>query len=353
MVSKLETGNGKLSFYGYDGHGSVRQLTDSTGAITDTYDYDAFGNLIASTGTSANNYLFAGEQYDSDLGLYYNRTRYLDVRQGRFWGVDTYEGDPQSPLSLHKYLYLSADPANRIDPSGRFGLDETVAANGIAAQLNTQSFLNAYPILKKAIPRGSTTDKILSVVEIGLAVVSIYALARSFTSLAGFARNVVSSYRAVETDATVAEGALAVGADLATVGEIEYGSSDLSQAAISLRQTEGISGGRNVAVFEYRAADGSLQQIAATSDRTIGLHAERIIGDKLTELGVDPSQVTRIYSELQPCSIPTAASGCAAFVNQTFPQARVTWSFEYGVTQESRAAGLAALTDAVKNITGK
>jgi hypothetical protein len=30
------------SFYGYDGHGSVRQLTNSAGVVTDTYDYDAF-----------------------------------------------------------------------------------------------------------------------------------------------------------------------------------------------------------------------------------------------------------------------------------------------------------------------
>jgi YD repeat-containing protein len=29
------------SFYGYDGHGSVRLLTDTTGAVTDRYDYDA------------------------------------------------------------------------------------------------------------------------------------------------------------------------------------------------------------------------------------------------------------------------------------------------------------------------
>ena len=36
------------SYYGFDGHGSVRYLTDSTGAVTDTYDYDAFGNLINS-----------------------------------------------------------------------------------------------------------------------------------------------------------------------------------------------------------------------------------------------------------------------------------------------------------------
>ena len=38
-----------------------------------TYDYDAFGNLIHQTGTMPNNYLFAGEQFDPDLNLYYNR----------------------------------------------------------------------------------------------------------------------------------------------------------------------------------------------------------------------------------------------------------------------------------------
>ncbi len=34
------------SFYGYDGGGNVRQLTNSTGAVTDTYEYDAFGNAF-------------------------------------------------------------------------------------------------------------------------------------------------------------------------------------------------------------------------------------------------------------------------------------------------------------------
>ncbi|MBI3661728.1 MAG: RHS repeat-associated core domain-containing protein [Acidobacteria bacterium] len=105
-----------------DGHGSVRQLTDSAGAVTDTYTYDAFGNLISRTftGTSPtpNHYLYAGEQFDEDLNLYYNRARYLDVRSGRFWTMDRFEGDSQSPLSLHKYLYASAEPVDNRDPSG-------------------------------------------------------------------------------------------------------------------------------------------------------------------------------------------------------------------------------------------
>ena len=43
------------SFYGYDGFGTVRQLTSLTGAVTDTYEYDAFGNVITQTGTTPNN----------------------------------------------------------------------------------------------------------------------------------------------------------------------------------------------------------------------------------------------------------------------------------------------------------
>ena len=39
------------SYYTYDGHGSTRALTDPNGEVTDTYDYDAFGNLIHSTAT--------------------------------------------------------------------------------------------------------------------------------------------------------------------------------------------------------------------------------------------------------------------------------------------------------------
>ena len=46
--------NGKTSFYLYDGHGSVRGLVDESGKITDTYNYDAFGNLLDKTGTTVN-----------------------------------------------------------------------------------------------------------------------------------------------------------------------------------------------------------------------------------------------------------------------------------------------------------
>jgi YD repeat-containing protein len=82
---QIITTNWVASFYGYDGHDSVRYLTDASGGVTDTYTYDAFGVLIHQTGTTPNNYLYAGEQFDSTLGLYYNRARYLNTSTGRFF----------------------------------------------------------------------------------------------------------------------------------------------------------------------------------------------------------------------------------------------------------------------------
>ena len=91
------------SFYGYDGGGSVRQLTNAVGAVTDTYDYDAFGNKVNSTGTTLNNYLYRGEQYDPDLGLYYLRARYYNPLTGRFMSRDPEEGTPRIPATLRRH----------------------------------------------------------------------------------------------------------------------------------------------------------------------------------------------------------------------------------------------------------
>lgn len=55
--NQLIGGTWTLSFYGYDGHGSVRFLTNTAGSLTDTYNYDAFGKYISSTGSTPNEFL--------------------------------------------------------------------------------------------------------------------------------------------------------------------------------------------------------------------------------------------------------------------------------------------------------
>jgi large repetitive protein len=106
------------SFYLVDGLGSTRGLANASGVVTDTYAYDAFGNLIASAGGTANDYLFAGEQFDPNLGDYYLRQRYYNPNVGRFTRVDSYEGRRSDPMSRHDYLYAHANPVGYVDPSG-------------------------------------------------------------------------------------------------------------------------------------------------------------------------------------------------------------------------------------------
>jgi RHS repeat-associated protein len=137
------------SFYGYDGMGSVRQLTGLDEKVTDTYNYDAFGNLLSSPGPTPNNYLYRGEQYDPDLGLYYLRARYYNPQTGRFLSRDPEDGKILDPATLHKYLYANGDPVNGWDPMGREDMFETAEKIDAEGQL---------PALREF---GKTTARIL------------------------------------------------------------------------------------------------------------------------------------------------------------------------------------------------
>lgn len=116
--NQLISGTWTLSFYGYDGHGSVRFLTNSSTTVTDTYAYDAFGNVLDRTGSTPNNYLFSGEQFDPALSLYQMRARWYREVTGRFMTRDPSEGTCCYPLTWNPYIYTWDNPVNRIDPSG-------------------------------------------------------------------------------------------------------------------------------------------------------------------------------------------------------------------------------------------
>ena len=109
---------GEKHYYLNDGHGSVRALSDTDGQVTDTYLYDAFGNLLTKTGTTANDFLYTGEQYDANTGFYYLRARYMNPSTGTFTSMDANAGTIFDPVSLHKYLYANANPVMNRDPSG-------------------------------------------------------------------------------------------------------------------------------------------------------------------------------------------------------------------------------------------
>ena len=134
-----QTRAGTPSYYLYDGHGSTRALADASGSLTDSYDYDAFGLLLNSSGDTENAYRYTGEQLDSSLDQYYLRARYYDQGVGRFTQQDTWMGKSQDPITLNKYLYANADPVTNTDPTGFFSLSSlSVGMNG-AVQLGSRA----------------------------------------------------------------------------------------------------------------------------------------------------------------------------------------------------------------------
>lgn len=110
LISATDSQGGQTYFL-YDGLGSTTELLDDTGDVTDAYTYDVFGAIRASSGSSANPWLFTGEQQDEDSGLQYLRARYYDPETGRFMSTD--------PISAgYPYAYVGNSPVNFTDPSG-------------------------------------------------------------------------------------------------------------------------------------------------------------------------------------------------------------------------------------------
>jgi RHS repeat-associated protein len=87
--------------------------------LVNTYVYDSFGNLAASTGTLTNPFQYTGRDFDPETGLRYYRARYYDAQTGRFLSEDPLGfggGDPNS------YDYALNSPINVVDPFGLQGV---------------------------------------------------------------------------------------------------------------------------------------------------------------------------------------------------------------------------------------
>ena len=54
IVWSYNTFTGEQAYHHYDARGHCTHLTDSTGGILEQYEYDAFGKLLNTTGTSPN-----------------------------------------------------------------------------------------------------------------------------------------------------------------------------------------------------------------------------------------------------------------------------------------------------------
>jgi RHS repeat-associated protein len=118
--------------------GSIRLITDSTGALANFYDYDAFGNFETRSEIEANPYGYTAREQDAESGLHYFRARYYDPNLGRFLSEDP-SGIIQSQLLItvgviNNVEFFAKPEALRIGISGLYNYAEN----------NPQTFTDPY-----------------------------------------------------------------------------------------------------------------------------------------------------------------------------------------------------------------
>lgn len=108
-------------FYHNDALGSVRNLTDSAGQVSHSYDYEPFGTEPSPpAGSPVNPMRFTGEYLDETTGLYHLRARQYDPSLGRFLSFDPLSPALTTPY-ISAYAYVNNGPITWVDPTGLRG----------------------------------------------------------------------------------------------------------------------------------------------------------------------------------------------------------------------------------------
>jgi len=376
-LNRLASLNGSTTtWYAADALGSVRRTFDGASATPQsTINYDPWG--VVESG-SVPTFGFTGELQDAATGLVNLRARWYSTTRGTFtahrWRTN--ESWDTIPYSHHPYAYVLSNPVLFTDHSGRYATygdeggydpycqdgsrrsangqcqyefvaDAQAGLGGGAGGMppDPEEYWNRLIQTKPETPdpsgvfdedKGQPGQEIFVPTDLGPGIViqkqpSLQQLSNReiFTCPDEWPSFVTNSSHKPNP-----------------LKQVGYGSTDLSRLVIKYRKEHNISFGKNVAVFEYIDDEGQTSVVIKES-RFFGGHAERLIAKELESQGVNPSQVTRIYSELEPCSLPF--NQCKNFIARTYPEAEVTYSFEYGDTPESRKAGNKKKEDAIRS----
>ncbi len=118
--------------------GDIIAIYSNDGIKLISYIYDAWGNFEMEYEDAAFDYnaernplTYRGYYYDSDLGLYYLRSRYYDPNTGRFISPDNIDVIGATPMDLtdkNLFAYCDNNPVMRVDEDGEFWIPALIGA---------------------------------------------------------------------------------------------------------------------------------------------------------------------------------------------------------------------------------
>jgi RHS repeat-associated protein len=119
-VEQISNG-GTVTYLHHDQQGSTRLLTGSTGTVTGSTTFDAYGNQTGHTGSATTPLGYDGQYTSADTGLIYMRARVYDPATAQFLSTD-----PLAGVTRTTYNYAGENPLTYNDPTGLFlGMPDT------------------------------------------------------------------------------------------------------------------------------------------------------------------------------------------------------------------------------------
>jgi RHS repeat-associated protein len=230
-------------------------LFDNSGSAVVEYTYDAWGNILNTTGSLANTvgventYRYRGYRFVTESGLYYLQCRYYNPVWGRFINSDTEVSNTSDLLGSNTFIYVKNNPVNMTDPTGQWSLWATLGVVALVAAVVVVCVFA--PEIIPAVVAVATENA----AAIGTAVTATAVVAEEAPAIEDAVNEVVPAVEEAlpEVEAALDDCAQVVRGGLSTAENLQE------------NLANSISAGENPAGISCRAANGlSIDELASS-----------------------------------------------------------------------------------------